>query len=162
VAGKTKGVGKMKKTHIKHFDKQPADRVLFDNLKATTEPWSCQWVFDGQYRQLLISSGYQYDGASVPRIGWTTTGIQRDGEIRAASLAHDALYRGAGGTKKLKGVLLVNGNGNAVLVSRAEADWVLREFMIFGGCEKIFAVRAYLIVRVFGKKYWGKEPPEFK
>jgi hypothetical protein len=34
--------------------------------------------------------------------------------------------------------------------------------MIFGGCEKIFAVRAYLIVRVFGKKYWGKEPPEFK
>lgn len=152
----------MKKTHIKHFDAQPADRVLFDYWKETTEPWSCQWVYEGDYRQLFICSGYKYDGASVPRIGWSTTGIQRDGEIRAASLAHDALYRGAGGEISQIGVLLGNKNGNRVIVSRAEADWVLREFMIFGGCEKIFAQRAYIIVRLFGKKYWGNEPPSFK
>lgn len=151
----------MKKEYMKHFEKQPADRVINDNVKIITEPWSCQWVYDGQYRQLLIAKGYAYDGASVPRLAWTITGIQRDGEIRAASLAHDALYRGAGGEIPQKSVMLVNENGNKIRVSRAEADWVLREFMIFGGCEKRFARRAYMVVRLFGFMYWGKEPPNF-
>ena len=151
----------MKKEYMKHFEKQPADRPLFDDVKATTEPWSCQWVYRDNYRQLLIVSGYHYDGASVPRIAWTPTGIQRDGEIRAASLAHDALYRGAGGRTSQHGVMLVNENGNKVLVSRAEADWVFREFMLFGGCKKSQCRRAYLAVRIFGGLYWGKEPPNF-
>jgi hypothetical protein len=63
------------------------------------EPWSYTWTTApslevGAFeRTLIVPVGFLSDGASVPRILWTLTGIIPDGLIRAAALIHDALYR---------------------------------------------------------------------
>jgi len=43
--------------------------------------------------RIVVPAGFLYDGASVPRIAWTLSGILPDGLIRAAALVHDWLYR---------------------------------------------------------------------
>jgi hypothetical protein len=146
---------------IQYFQQQPADRPIEDNWKITTEDWFCQWEYKDRFRRLFVPKGYLYDGASVPRIAWTITGLQRDGEIRAASLAHDAVYRAKGGKKpdQWAGCTLVNENGNRVLCDRREIDWVFREFMIFATIPSYQARRAWRFVRAFGWMFFGKNPP---
>ena len=103
--------------------------------------------------------GRKYDGASVPRIGWTLTGIRPDGEYRAASLAHDELYRSKGGKKDMDGASLKNPRGNRVEVSRKEADWVFKQFMKFATVPRRQRNIAHFAVRLFGRRYWGKDSP---
>lgn len=144
---------------MKYFNVQPADRPVDDNFKKVVEPWTCQWEYKGNHRLMYVPCGYIYDGASVPRIAWTISGLRPDGEIRAASLVHDVLYRSKGGTKDLEGCRLENANGNNVLVTRSEADWVLREFMKFAGMKAWHCFRAWYAVRMFGIFFWGRESP---
>lgn len=47
---------------------------------------------DGCFRRITVPAGLIYDGASVPRLVWTISGITPDGLIRAAALIHDWLY----------------------------------------------------------------------
>lgn len=149
------------KVIMQYFYKQPADRVLYDNWKKTTESWLCRWKYKKNLRNLYVPKGYVYDGASVPRFVWSLTGLRPDGEIRAASLAHDALYRSKGGTilKQLYGCKLTNGVGNITVCNRKEADWVFREFMKYATVSRRKRNMAYMAVRMFGKLFWGKEPP---
>lgn len=44
--------------------------------------------YNQEYR-FVIPEGFIHDGASVPRIAWTLSGLTPDGLIRAAALAHD-------------------------------------------------------------------------
>ena len=146
---------------MKYFDVQPTDRVMYDRWKITTEDWNCQWEYKDQYRRLFVPRGYTYDGASIPRIAWSRIGLTPDGEIRAASLAHDVLYRAAGGRKpeEWRGCKLMNENGNTVFVSRQEADWLFYEFCVFATIPRRRARIAWLAVRLAGWKFWGKNPP---
>lgn len=148
-----------------YFDQHPADRQIkgSDKLKILTEPFYCQWVYKGQMRYLYIPEGYIYDGASIPRIAWSIIGIAPSGPIDAAAVAHDAPYRAMGGRKPeaWKGCLLVNENGNSVLTSREETDWVFLQFGREGGIKHHRIGIAHKVVRVFGKKYWGGDAPKF-
>lgn len=62
-------------------------------------PWTYTWEVPatletgGLERQLRVTEGFLFDGASVPRILWTLTGLIPSGHISAASLVHDLLYR---------------------------------------------------------------------
>ena len=133
-------------------------------LKITSEPWTCRWDYqDAPRRFLSVPAGTVYDGASVPRPVWSLAGIRPDGLIRAASLAHDCLYRSKGNRlSAVIGPTLTNANGNRLTVDRAEADWVLREFMAFAGMSRLRCRRAWLAVRSFGWLYWGKDSPTMK
>ena len=149
-----------------YFARQPADRPAGakqaeDTLKVTTEPWACWWDYKGARRELSVPAGYLYDGASVPRVFWSLIGLRPDGLIRAASLAHDALYRAAGGKKPEAwgGCVLTNCNGNAVQVCRGEADWVLREFMRSAGMWRHRCGIAWAAVRIGGARHWGGPMP---
>ncbi|WP_232289498.1 DUF1353 domain-containing protein [Verrucomicrobium spinosum] len=60
-------------------------------------PWRYVWDLpDGTRQCLVVPRGFCLDGASVPRLLWTLTGITPDGLHRAAAVAHDYLYRHAG------------------------------------------------------------------
>ena len=138
-----------------YFRVQPADRPIGDEpsenlIKIITEPWECMWVYHGQQRNLKAPAGYIYDGASIDRWAWTISGIVPDGMIRAASLAHDIPYRAEGGRKPgaYLGASITNINGNAVLITRAEADWVFYAFMRFVGMSRRKSRRAWLAVRI--------------
>lgn len=154
---------------MKYFDCQPADRPAGDEqkedtLKMVTEPWSCQWGYDGAVRQLFVPFGYLYDGASVPRVFWSLIGLWPDGLIRAAALAHDVLYRAAGGAKPEAwgGCVLTNDAGSGVIVTRKEADWLLQEYMKTAGMWKHRCGLAWVAVRIGGARHWGGPMPTIK
>lgn len=51
------------------------------------------WSDRGRNYRIVITRGFECDGASVPRLLWTLTGITPDGYHRPAALVHDYLYR---------------------------------------------------------------------
>ena len=54
------------------------------------ETYSYSWTMPDRLRRAItIPKGFTYDGASVPRLVWTLSGITPDGLIRAAALVHD-------------------------------------------------------------------------
>lgn len=146
---------------MKHFNKLPASRPLNDPWVITTEDWECWWTYKGKYRKLFIPSGNVSDGGSIPRVAWTASGLIPYGEAFAGYLPHDNLYRSKGGRKAatFQGCRLINENGNAIYVSREEADWVMREFMIAATVDRLKARRAWRWVRALGWMHWGKQPP---
>lgn len=58
-----------------------------------TQQYRYTWQADNVRYRITIPSGFQLDGASVPRILWTVTGITPDGLHRPAALLHDFIYR---------------------------------------------------------------------
>lgn len=157
----------MKKEFV-YFSHQPAHQTIGKSekngfLERTIEPWQCKWNHNENTRILTASNLYAWDGASVPRMGWTAIGITPGGLADGPSLAHDILYRSEGGrnVEKLCECTLTDINGIRVIVDRDEADWLFRELCIFAGMTKLRAQTAYSVIRAFGKKYWGGEAPSF-
>jgi hypothetical protein len=143
------------------FLEQPSDCTFgpfADNQwKITTAPWNCKWEYRGAARRLYVPARTVYDGASSPWWCWTLSKILPDGLDRAASLAHDQLYRTAGGRINPQGVCLTTMQGNPTTIDRAEADWVLGEFMRFAGISRLRAWAAWAAVRTCGAGGWGTE-----
>jgi len=155
----------MKGDHV-WYEKQPEHRTIGKTerdgmIEVTTAPWYCQWVYQGDLRILTVPVGYVWDGASIPRVAWTAIGLTPGGLMDAPSLAHDTLYRAAGGKKPSgwHGCRLTNKNGNVVQVGRAEADWVLREMAEYAGVRRARSAVAYGVVRAFGALHWGGPMP---
>ena len=118
---------------------QPAVRVQPDGLYELTE--------DYRYRAFLIPSGFRWDGASVPRLFWTLTGVRPGGRILGASCIHDALYR-------YGGEVPVSWNDPIRYWSRKEADQLFRKMMKGAGIGWLQCHRAYWAVRMFGGRSW--------
>lgn len=149
------------------FERQPAHRTTGRNerngfVEVVTEPWTCRWSYRENIRTLAVPAGYTWDGASVPRIAWTAIGITPGGLADGPSLAHDVLYRAAGGRKKerLCGCTIQTLYGVDVVVDRDEADWLFKEMCVFAGMRRSRAVVAYGAIRIFGEKYWGGSAPK--
>jgi len=146
-----------------HFDSLPANKP-YHGVYITTEEWKCCWLWsDGSIRLLTVPAGYIYDGMSVPRLVWTLSGLHPDSG-RPGVLPHDVLYRSKGGLLKDKmfGCTLKNHNGNDVTVDRTEADFVLRELMLYADIEPPkLCRRAYHWVRMLGALHWGGPMPCF-
>ena len=53
------------------------------------EAFSYHWEAEGGSWFITIPEGFVSDGASVPRLVWTISGIRPDGLIRSAALVHD-------------------------------------------------------------------------
>lgn len=51
---------------------------------------------DYTYEGFTVPAGFEYDGASVPRLLWTLIGLLPDGLHRPAALIHDYLYSQGG------------------------------------------------------------------
>lgn len=97
-----------------------------------------------------VPKDYLSDGASVPRIVWSISGLTPDGLIRAAALIHDYLY-------EHKGEIFVN--AEKVTYSKKEIDILFKEIMIKSGVPWIRAQAAYFAVRSFGWTYWALKKP---
>ena len=51
-----------------------------------------EWTHNDTSYRLHIPKGFEYDGASIPRVAWSIIGMGRDGLHRAAALVHDYIY----------------------------------------------------------------------
>jgi hypothetical protein len=125
-------------------------------------PYFYEWEKNGVRRRLRIAAGFEYDGASVPRVLWTLTGIERDGLQRAGALVHDVMYRHEG--RLPAGMQEVWSEGHQewepmpeVRWSRVEADALFCRMLREAGVSRLKRRMMYRGVRLFGWRFWKGE-----
>lgn len=118
-------------------------------------------IADGKYRlhetyrlayggvKFIIRERFIHDGASVPRLVWTLTGLRPDGLLRAAALIHDALYVHAGNLPPF----WVQPHRT---FTRAECDHIFAGIMRKAGVSAFKRKAAYAGVRLGGWLAWRK------
>lgn len=122
-------------------------------------PYFYEWEKHGVRRRLRIAAGFEYDGASVPRVLWTLTGIERDGLQRAGALVHDVMYRHEG--RLPAGMQEVWSEGHQewepmpeVRWTRAEVDALFCRMLREAGVSVLKRRMMYRGVRLFGSMHW--------
>lgn len=96
-----------------------------------------------KFGSIHIPAGFEWDGASVPRILWSYLDPE-DPCVLRASLVHDWLYSIAG-RFALRAPL-----------TRENSDEVFREVMILDDARPRQAAVAFWVVRAFGGSHWDK------
>ena len=122
---------------------QPDIRPIAWRKYRLEQTWAHKW----KDWTLRIQAGFLHDGASIPRWAWSLSGLRPDGLIRAAALAHDALYR-YGGKLPMHWIL------PAKTFTRKEADGLFYDLMREAGISRWRAYVAYKAVRAGGWASW--------
>ncbi len=137
--------------------RQPDVLPIAEDLYRLDEAYCYCWFVGDVQNRIHLPEGYTYDGASVPRLVWTLSGIRPDGLIRAAALVHDWIYGFAGrlpeGSHQYKseeaGWSKVSGRWR-----RRESDRLFARMMREAGVSRPRRRLAYLATRVFGGPGW--------
>jgi hypothetical protein len=87
---------------------------------------------------IFILSGFEFDGASIPKSLWSVYGCPFGGLYTLASCLHDALY-------------------STHLFGKADADRLFYEAMIASGVDRRTAIQMYLAVRAFGQSAYDEK-----
>jgi hypothetical protein len=141
---------------------QPDLRPFLDeagrDMYCLYRTYDYRWAFLGEELRLTVPEGFESDGASVPRLLWSLTGIERDGVHRAAALLHDFLYKHAGEIPYGAQMILIGeewspyGSG----WTRKDADKLFARVLRESGVGKVRRRLMYLGVRLGGWRPWGK------
>lgn len=143
---------------------QPNIVPVSDRFYRLDEDYTYEWAVgtmtaNKAHYRMTVFKGFIYDGATVPRFGWTLTGLLPDGMHRAAALIHDWLYRHGG--KLPYGSVKVNVLGDWQITtsdwSRRDSDKLFCRILRESGVSKRRRRFMYFMVRTFGKFFWGKE-----
>ena len=89
------------------------------------------------YCGLEIPAGFESDGASVPRLFWSTVFPPGDSKALRPAIIHDYIYR-----------------THPERWTRKMADETFYEMLVSAGISKWRAYKAYLGVRLFGQSAW--------
>lgn len=145
-----------------YFPEQPDNEPVGQSVDGHTlyrlrRPYLYTWTGpDKKDRSIFIKAGLIYDGASVPRLAWTFSGLTPDGTHRAASLVHDYLYIYRG--KLPEGSYLRRDNGEWVALiaewPRKQADKIFARIMRESGVPSHRRKLAYIAVRAGGWAAW--------
>jgi hypothetical protein len=92
---------------------------------------------DTEIEGYLIPAGFDWDGATIPRLFWSIIGGPFHPQVMRASLLHDWLYW----TRK---------------IPRKQADKLLRKLLLEDGCTAFKAESMYRAVRMFGGMYFKR------
>lgn len=128
------------------FPRQPIlDVVVVNDRGWFGDEWLYELVHDYLYEDadgvsIRVPAGFRHDGASVPRLAFTISGLTPDGLIRAAALVHDWLYRNDGGI-------------NERAYTRKQADELFAKIMRASGIRPTQVWIAYLAVRIGGRRW---------
>jgi len=126
---------------------EPRVEWLPDNrLMRLLEPYQFSFELYGEEIRAYIPEGFEFDGASIPRFAWATTGSPYAGDHRKPALAHDAAY--------VVGALLQQSDNAPIRLSRKQADALLLSGCIFEGQGWYTRRKIWLAVRVAGGKYF--------
>jgi hypothetical protein len=122
------------------------------NLKPVVEPHgkgSYRLVSDFTYQcprfltRVVIKAGFVFDGASIPRLFWSTTGSPFLPEYIGPGLVHDNLYR-------------AGKESNGARISRKTADYVFGHALELNAVGWYTRYKLYQGVRLGGWKAWNK------
>lgn len=116
----------------------------------------CVTVRDEDTKQdfeINIPAGFICDGASVPRIVWTGSGLTPDGLLRAAALVHDWIYYHKGRVHAYSLNRGMDIEGQMISVNREDADRIFLRLMLAAGMPGWRAKVAWRAVRIFGPRW---------
>jgi len=100
---------------------------------------------------ISVKKGFRYDGASIPRIGWSIIGAHPGGVMHGSALPHDALYLTRGGKRSVCKVTITG------TYSRRESDELLKILSIKHGIRRHRAKIMYFVLRMCGLPFWGRK-----
>ncbi len=137
---------------------QPDVRPVAKDLYRVAREYCYCWMLGDVQNRIRIPAGYTHDGASVPRIAWTLSGVRPDGLIRAAALVHDYVYGFAGrlpvGDHEFK-----RDDGSWAPVQgrwrRRDTDRLFARMMREADVPRFQRRLAYRVVRLFGGFGWN-------
>lgn len=116
----------------KHF------RKLRSKLLKTLVAFEVGFSLDEKQSAFTIPAGWEFDGASIPRLFWKVIGEPTDKKFRVAAMVHDWLY--------------------GVRYNRLVADQIFYKLLVQAGVSKSKASLMYTAVRVGGHAVYHKEP----
>jgi hypothetical protein len=114
--------------------------VLVRNQSTTFELY-------GKRITLSAPIGFEWDGATIPRVLWSILGYHPAGIMLPPSLWHDYIY-------KHKGVVINMEDGDEVFISRKSCDLLFYYHCLHVGIPERKAKRMYTGVRIGGVIYW--------
>ena len=135
----------------------PLTIPVSDKYYRLVEDFTYTWEKNGNSYKITVPAGFIFDGASVPRIAWTISGIRPDGLIRAAALIHDWIYHYDGLLPEGSHQYLDEDNIWKNIYGRwkrKDADRIFARIMREAGMSKFKRRAAYLAVRMFGGFRW--------
>jgi hypothetical protein len=139
---------------------QPNITPITDKMYRLREDYVYHWEQEGIPHRITVKKGFEYDGASVPRIVWTLGGLRPDGLIRAAALVHDYIYRHAGimppSTCEFKNKETDKWEDDGCVWDRKRCDRLFRRMMQQASSSKTKVWLAYKFVRSFGWIAWNR------
>jgi hypothetical protein len=133
---------------ITYFDKSIKSTALENRKFLLDESTSTRWEYKGKDFRILVKQGFEWDGATIPRILWTILGVYPAGILLVASLFHDEIY------KKKGWVMNYGKEVGMVFINRQHCDQLFYMHMLKSGVEKKKAKRLYRWVRRLGRYYW--------
>jgi hypothetical protein len=80
---------------------------------------------------IIVHTGFDFDGASIPRLLWSIAGCPMGGLYSAPACIHDALYA-------------------SKIFDKKTCDKIFHEAMLVAGVNRQLAKEMYLAVRAFG------------
>lgn len=98
------------------------------------------WTLQVRSWWLNVPAGTQTDGASIPRALWRVCGHPLQSPRVYAALVHDWLYG--------------NGDGCPPAMTRAEADAIYRDLLIYLGWGRVKSYTEYCALRLCGSSHW--------
>lgn len=141
----------------------PVITILNDHEFELVEPFSYEWQDEKtrEWWKITIPEGYCYDGASIPRIFWTLTGLLPIGTHAGAAAVHDYGYQRRG--RLIRGEMEWRPNDTAQWVPRAINwddhriwDGLFRRIMRDAGETPWKREAMYRAVWLFGGAAWNR------
>jgi hypothetical protein len=83
---------------------QPKTEAVTTKISRLAEDWFVVFEMAGKRYRLTITSGFLFDGASIPRLFWTILGLAPHGVMDGPALPHDCGY-------EVQGVFTLHING---------------------------------------------------
>ncbi len=125
---------------------------------ALEKDYTYRWSAEGWEWTITLPAGFSGDGASIPRLAWTLTGLTPDGLHRAGAWVHDWLYRHAGRLPPGSFCRLNEETGEWLPVdapwTRKQADKLFANMLAAAGVSRFRRRMMYRAVRAFGWMHW--------
>lgn len=124
--------------------KQPIYTCIpFSNMMQLVESYSDVFLIHGVRVSIYIDAGFIWDGMSIPKFAWSTTGTPYSPKHVVPGLLHDWGYREPR-------------DFHGWAPKRKDWDVLMRDLLVENGEGKYNRSKMYSMVRVFGGKAWRK------
>ncbi len=144
--------------------KPPVVTILNDHDFELVEPFVFGWeevtalpLASRQWR-ITIPAGFSFDGASVPRVCWTLTGLLPSGVHLGAAAVHDYAYERRGRIIRGEVACLMEGvwQPQGVVWDRGQCDEMFLRIMRDAGETSWKSRVMFAAVRAFGGVAWNR------